>query len=321
MSRSTDPSFPRTCDRMLRARKSSCVASWTALLLLPCALPAQESVHLHSVIAKLEAGEIVYGLSTQDLSLSYARQVARAPADFIYVDMEHSPMDFPALRMFLLGMADKQMILRKGNVQPSVTLFARFAPPPHESAWVVKQALDLGLYGIIFNGVDIPEQAAFAVSTMRYPQLRDSRYPEPKGIRGSGAGNAAWAWGVSSAEYSRRADLWPLNPDGDLLAVMMIESVEGLRNVDAIASTPGVGALFPGAGGDLSRSLGVTRGSPELEEAFQQILAACNRHDVACAISASTGEDVARRVREGWRIIRTSVEAANEGRAILGDGL
>jgi len=71
----------------------------------------------------------------------------------------------------------------------------------------------------------------------------------------------------------------------------------------------------------LSRSMGVTQGSPELEEAFQQILAACNRHDVACAISASTGEDVARRVREGWRIIRTSVGGANEGRAILGDGL
>ena len=318
MSISTYPSFPKTYDRIPHARRSSCVACWTALLLLPCALPAQ-GVHLNPVIAKLEAGEVAYGLSTQDLSLSYARQVARAPADFLYVDMEHSPMDFPALRMFLLAMGDKEMILRKGNVQPNVPLFARFAPPAHESEWVVKQALDLGLYGIIFNGVDIPEQAAFAVSTMRYPQLRDSRYPEPKGIRGSSAGNAAWAWGVSSAEYFQRADLWPLNPDGDLLAVMMIESVEGLQNLDAIASTPGVGALFPGSGGDLSRSLGVTRGSPELEGAFQQILAACIRHDVACAITANTGEDIARRVREGWRIIRTSVDAANVGRAILGD--
>ena len=319
MSRSIDPSFQPTRDRIPRAPRSSCIASWTVLFLLPCALLAQEGVHLNPVIAKLEAGEIVYGLSTQDLSLSYARQVARAPADFIYVDMEHSPMDFPALSVFLLAMGDKQMILRKRNLQPNVALFARFAPPPRESEWVVKQALDIGLFGIIFNGVDTPEQAVFAVSTMRYPQLRDSRYPEPRGIRGTGAGNAAWAWGVRSEEYFRRADLWPLNPDGDLLAVMMIESVEGLRNVDAIASTPGVGALFPGAGGDLSRSLGVTQGAPELEEAFQQILAACDRHDVACAISASTGEDVARRVREGWRIIRTSVEAANEGRVILGN--
>jgi 4-hydroxy-2-oxoheptanedioate aldolase len=304
------------CTRL--ARMPRCAIVWAVLMLFPGVLPAQHSVHLNPVIAKLEAGEIVYGLSTQDLSLSYARNVARAPADFMYVDMEHSPMDFAALRMFLLAMADKQTILKKGNTQPNVALLARFAPPPDESEWVVKQALDLGLYGIIFNGVDTPEHAAFAVSTMRYPQRRESRYPEPKGIRGAAPTNAAWAWGVSSEEYMRRADIWPLNPDGDLLAVMMIESVEAMRNLDAIAATPGVGALFPGAGNDLSLSLGVARDSSELEDALQQILAACIRQDVACAISANTGTDVARRVREGWRIIRTTTEAANEGRTILG---
>jgi len=293
-------------------------ALWGALL-LPSLLFAQQRIHLNPVIAKLAAGETVYGLSTQDLSLAYARQVARAPADFVYVDMEHGPMDFAALQTFLLAMGDKEALLRKGNAQPNVALFARFAPRPEDSEWVVKQALDLGLYGVLFNSVDTPEQAAFAVSTMRYPQLRDSRYKEPRGVRGWSPTNAAWAWGLTLDDYVRRADLWPLNPDGDLLAVMMIESVEGLRNLDAIAATPGVGALFPGAGGDLSRSLGVPAGSPELEQAMQDILAACRRHDVACAISANSGEDVARRVREGWRIVRTTVQAADAGRALLAE--
>jgi 4-hydroxy-2-oxoheptanedioate aldolase len=306
-----------TLSRACRLRLSS-GALCVALVALSSSIPAQEYVHLNPVIAKLEAGETVYGLSTQDLSLSYAREVARAPADFIYVDMEHSPMDFPALRTFLLAMGDKETVLHKGNAQPNLALFARFAPRPERSESVVKQALDLGLYGVIFNSVDTAEQAAFAVSTMRYPQLRDSHYAEPTGRRGWSPTNAAWAWGVSLDEYQRRADLWPLNPDGDLFAVMMIESAEALSHLDAIAATPGVGALFPGAGGDLSRSLGVPRGSPELEEAFQQILAACRRHAVSCAISASTGEDVARRVNEGWQIIRTTVDAANEGRALLG---
>lgn len=289
------------------------------LLAAPRLLWAQEFLHLNPIITRLEAGETVYGLSTQDLSLSYARTVARARADFVYVDMEHSPMDFAALRTFLLAMGDKEMLLRKGTAQPALALLARFAPRPQDSEWVVKQALDLGLYGILFNSVDTAEQAAFAVSTMRYPQLHDSHYPEPTGRRGWSPTNAAWAWGVNLAEYQQRADLWPLNPQGDLIAVMMIESVEALSNLDAIAATPGVGALFPGAGGDLSRSLGVPQGSPELEDAFGQILAACRRHDVACAISANTGEDVARRVREGWRIIRTTVPAANAGRALLAE--
>jgi 4-hydroxy-2-oxoheptanedioate aldolase len=288
-------------------------------LVLSPAVPFAQGVHLNPVIAKLEAGETVYGLSTQDLSIAYARQAARAPVDFLYVDMEHGPMDFASLGTFLLAMGDKEAMLGKGSAQPNVALFARFAPGPMESEWVVKQALDLGLYGVLFNGVDTPEEAAFAVSTMRYPQLRDSRYPAPAGIRGWSPANAAWAWGVSSEEYLRRADLWPLNPDGDLLAVMMIESAESLSHLDAIAATPGVGALFPGAGGDLSRSLGVPIGSPELEDAFARILSACERHGIACAISAGTGEDVARRVRDGWHIIRTTVAAAQAGRALLGE--
>jgi len=301
--------------RLVRIEAAVCAA----LYLLPGLLSAQGHVHLNPVIAKLEAGETVYGLSTQDLSPAYARQVARAPADFVYVDMEHGAMNFAAMGTFLLAMGDKEMVVKKGNSQPAVALFARFAPGPEESAWVVKQALDLGLYGVLFNSVDTPEQAALAVSMMRYPQLRDSAYPEPKGTRGWGPANAAWAWGVSTNEYARRADVWPLNPDGDLLAVMMIESDEALRNIDAIAGTPGVGALFVGAGGDLSRSLGVLPGSPELEAAFGQIVGACRRQQVACAISANTGEDVARRVREGWQIIRTTVAAANAGRALLAE--
>jgi 4-hydroxy-2-oxoheptanedioate aldolase len=124
---------------------------------------------------------------------------------------------------------------------------------------------------------------------------------------------------VSAAEYERRADVWPLNPDGDLLSVIMIESVEGLENLDAIASVPGVGALFLGAGSDLSRSMGVAASSPEVETAFQQVLNACKTHKVACGITAPTAKDIVRRVKEGWSIIRSTVPAIAEGRAQLGD--
>jgi 4-hydroxy-2-oxoheptanedioate aldolase len=156
---------------------------------------------------------------------------------------------------------------------------------------------------------------------MRYPQMRESKVREPAGLRGAAAGNATWMWGLNTEEYERHADVWPLNPDGDLLATMMVESVEGLKNVDKIAAVPGVGALFPGAGNDLSHSLGVRQDSPELEAAFQQILRACKAHKVGCAITASTANDVAKRVREGWNIIRSTVPAITAGRALLGEQL
>ena len=61
----------------------------------------QPRVHLNPVIAKLAEGRTVYGLQTADLSLAYAKEVARLPVDFIYADLEHNPLDFPALATFL----------------------------------------------------------------------------------------------------------------------------------------------------------------------------------------------------------------------------
>ena len=73
---------------------------------------AQESTgHLNPVIARLAAGKTVYGLiNTGDLSLANARDTARAPVDFVYADMEHSPLDFPGLAIFLAGLTDKAAI-------------------------------------------------------------------------------------------------------------------------------------------------------------------------------------------------------------------
>jgi len=159
--------------------------------------------------------------------------------------------------------------------------------------------------GIIFNGVDNKEQMMRLVQYMRYPQQKTSKYQQPPGLRGYGAHNAVFAWGVSQAEYERHADLWPLNPEGDLLAIPMIETAEGLKNVDEIASVPGVGAIFIGQGGDLHGYLGVPQDSPVVEEARQKILAACKAHNVACGITALTKDEIDKRLKEGWKMIRT----------------
>jgi 4-hydroxy-2-oxoheptanedioate aldolase len=219
--------------------------------------------------------------------------------------MEHAPMDFGVLRNFLVGMIDKASILKKGNAQPNVAPIARFSPfGREEQAWVEKQALDIGLMGFVFNGVDSKEQAIAAVRNMRYPQRKGSRYMEPNGMRGYGPGNALWFWGVGNDEYMRRADVWPLNPQGDLIAVMMIETVEGLKNVDEIAATPGVGMLFPGNATDLYMAMGIAPDAPEREAALQTVLKACKAHNIACGIAAvGTAAEAERRVKEGWKYI------------------
>ena len=297
--------------------KSLCIASLMAgIVTQTSVLSAQEVRHLNPVIEKLAAGKPFIGFQTGDLSFQNARTMARADADYVYVDMEHTPMDFPALNQFAIGMVDKAAALKKGNAQPNVALFARFAPYGREQAqWIAKQALDIGLMGVIFNGIDTPEQALLAVQNMRYPQKRTSKYQNPPGLRGYSPALAAWVWGISNAEYERRADVWPLNPDGDLLAIMMIESTEGVKNADAIAAVSGVGAIFLGAGSDLRQSLGVEENSPEVEQTRQSILRACLAHNVACGLTALTAQDIARRLGEGWKMIRTTNGALTQWRA------
>src|SRR5262249_60119228 len=123
--------------------------------------------------------------------------------------------------------------------------------------------------------------------------------------------------GICGEEYDRHADLGPLNPEGDLLAIVMTESVEGLQNLNAIASTPGVGALFVGAANDLTRSMGVRPGSPEVEAGLQKILGACKAQNIAWAITANKPKDVVKSVKEGWRIISSTMPPIHQTKTPL----
>src|SRR5258707_316619 len=213
------------------------LATWIPALVATLVMPAIGTVfaqsapkHLNPVIEKLAAGKPFLGVQTGDLSLENARALARADIDYVYLEMEHGPMDFEGLHRFTVGMIDKAAILKKGNAQPSVAIFARFAPYGREQAqWFVKQALDIGLMGVIFNGIDNREQALLAVRNMRYPQKKTSKYPEPSGLRGYAPGNAVWWWGIPEAEYERRADPSPLHPDRDLLGIMLIDRMSAGR--------------------------------------------------------------------------------------------
>src|SRR5215472_470207 len=144
---------------------------WIAALAAGVTLCAQQAPkHLNPVIEKLAAGKPFIGYQTGDLSLENARTIARADVDYVYLEMEHGPMDFEGLHRFTVGMIDKATILKKGNPQPNVAIFARFAPYGREGAqWFGKQALDNGVLRVIFNGNDNREQALLAVRNMRYP--------------------------------------------------------------------------------------------------------------------------------------------------------
>ena len=285
------------------------IAALCALLAveLSAQLPALSPAHLNPVIAKLASGKTVYGVLTQDLSRENARILGRRDTDFVYVDMEHSPLNMDALANFVAAMNDKAYTVKNG-APPRAAIIARMpAYAEEDAAWQVKQALDIGVMGFVFNTVETREQAEAAVKSMRYPPWKafPNTHKGPAGVRGWSPAAAVWAWGIETEEYRRRADVWPLNPEGDLMAIMIIETQTGVKNADAIAQVPGVTALSAAAGGDLSSSYGVPTAAPEIESARQTILQACLKHKVLCWITATGKPDEERRLKEGWRMIRT----------------
>lgn len=271
-------------------------------------LPPLSPPHLNPAIAKLVAGQPIYGVITQDISRENARTLGRRDTDFVFVDMEHSPFNMEAFANFAANIADRAWTAKNG-LAPRNALIVRMPPYASENAaWLVKQALDIGAMGFVFNTVETAEEAENAVKSMRYApwKAHPNTFKGPVGIRGFSPGGAVWLWGVAMDEYRRRADVWPLNPEGDLMAIMIIETEKGVNNVDAIAAVPGVTALSVAAGADLSSSYGVPGNAPEIEAARQKVLQACLKHNVVCWVSPTGKADQDRRLKEGWRMIRTA---------------
>jgi 4-hydroxy-2-oxoheptanedioate aldolase len=265
----------------------------------PSDATAQEpEVRLNRTIETLEKGQSVFGLFTGNFSLANARALSRSGLDYILIDMEHAPLDLETLNIFLLGMTDKAAVARQGNAQMATTPIVRIpVNGRNDPEWIVKQVLDMGVFGIMFPYIEDRAQAERAVRSMRYPQPRGSQLFEPAGVRGSSPTIASWYWGIGN--YGQRADVWPHNPRGELLAVLQIESAEGVRNAEAIVSTPGVGAIFIGPA-DLALSMGLPGGSAEVQGAIDAVLALCVRYNVPCGITTNAG-DVARRLAQGFR--------------------
>jgi len=184
---------------------------------------------------------------------------------------------------------------------------------------LVSGLLNQGLGGIIVPMVESPADVARAVAAMRLPPQRSTpdhlRYPY--GMRGWNAGAAYRLWGLDANQYARIADVWPLNPQGELMIFVMIETDRAVREIRNILAVPGLsGALVGGA--DLSMSMGYGNPGPnynipEVEAAIAEVAAACVDMKKLCGSYISPPAGVCPdpvcgetfRVKQGFRIFTT----------------
>jgi 4-hydroxy-2-oxoheptanedioate aldolase len=152
--------------------------------------------------------------------------IARAGLDFIFLDMEHGPIDVASLHAMIAATQGTHLVplVRVGALEP----------------WLAKLPLDLGALGVCFPMINTRAAAETAVKAVRYP---------PEGERYWGPFYAAHRWQTSPQEYTKLAD-------EEVLSIGMIEHIDAVESIADIVAVPGFDLAIIGAG-DLSSSMGL----------------------------------------------------------------
>jgi 4-hydroxy-2-oxoheptanedioate aldolase len=267
-----------------------------------------EIPRLNGAIRALEQGQPAF-VTFAGGEIGTAQAVGEAPYDGVVFEMEHNPLDVRLLRDCMQYMLSRRQIVQSGSLAPAVTPFVRIPPNGGElNQWVAKQVLDIGVYGIVWPHVSTVEEARNAVAACRYPRPPDAPHYEPAGQRGDAPRTAARYWGLTQPEYYARADVWPLNSQGEILVVIICEEARAIKNLPKILQqVPGIGVVLIGEG-DLSQDLGHPRDyeHPTVAAAIAEILAICKDYNVPCGHPHVDAKNVESLLEQGFRWLMPS---------------
>lgn len=226
--------------------------------------------------------------------------VAYEKSDFIFDGSMEGGVDraIGPFTEFMRGLADAAPAAVRWKHPVSVKT-PEIAPDPAKAVENISRQLNLGASTIVFVGVESAAELQQGLAA--------TRFRSRGGTRPDDVGAAPAYWGLSEAEYRDKADLWPLNPKGELTTWAIVESKAGLAKVREIAAVKGISVLFPGAG--TLRGVFTATGADGQrsfdqagwEAAIQQVLAACKEFDVPCGYPA-TESDIETRIKQGFSV-------------------
>jgi 4-hydroxy-2-oxoheptanedioate aldolase len=299
------------------------------------ATPAPKRIN--RAIEVLESGQPVYYTQTSGGGYEDGKRLAATKADYITYDMEHGTFDVGALREFMRGLVDAGKT-RTGHRTPAVivTLPVLGDDPASmkANAWVAQQVMATGVHGILLCQAESPEAVRIFVEAMRYPFAPGA---DPKqGHRGAGSQvYASKIWGVTPNEYLRKADVWPLNPEGEVMLGIKIENPKATANAEELTKVKGIAFAEWGPGDQAFYLLGLpktervvrdangtpryvdgsNRHSPEMVATRARVLAATKAAGIRF-LNACPEDDVINQLKEGTMICTGGdTPAADAGRA------
>lgn len=202
-----------------------------------------------------------------------AEVMARQGFDSLCVDLQHGMTELGSLLPMLQAISQT-------DTSPVVRV------PANDPAIIMK-ALDLGAMTIIVPMISTAQEAANAVSACRYP---------PVGSRSSGPTRAVH---YAGADYLAKAN-------DEMVVIGMVETKEGLENLDAICATPGLDAIYIGPS-DLAFALGML---PKLDNTDPVHMATCHkirdaahRHGKKACMHCASGAFAAGALERGFDLV------------------
>ncbi len=277
---------------------------------------------VNRAIELLEQGQPVYYTQVTDLGYASGVRQARTWADYLVVDLEHHPFDIDRLLQFMRGLVAGGPT-GSGHRTPAVIVTLPVDGSDVQvlraNTWMIRQTLAAGVHGLMLCHAETPEVVKVFVEAARYPfQTRGVGETLEQGRRGSGGQDvAAEIWGLSVEDYLDRADVWPLNPGGELMLGLKIENRRALERAEASTAVPGI-AFAEWGPGDMGMSLGYKQAHdppypPDMRAAQARVKAACDRAGVAF-LNLMTAEDVTTQIDDGVRIGAVTRGVAEIGR-------
>jgi 2,4-dihydroxyhept-2-ene-1,7-dioic acid aldolase len=228
---------------------------------------------------KLSRNETVFGTWIQTGNCVVAEILCEYGFDFIAMDMEHTEINEQEFANAARSIKGRSIPLARVRENDTIA---------------IRRVLDSGAEGVIVPLVSTKEDALKAVAAAKYP---------PFGIRGF-AFVRANGWGKEFDEYA-------ITANKTILVIVMIESKQGVENIDDILSVDGVDGVLIGPY-DLSGSYGVAGKTDHIlvKNAKNDVLDACKRHGKAAGqhIVLPTKENVAEAIKEGYTFLALGMD-------------
>jgi 4-hydroxy-2-oxoheptanedioate aldolase len=301
------------------------VAVLAALSFVSISAQAPKPKHINRAIELLEARQPVYytgSHSGTEGSFDAGKADAQTYADYISYDMEHAPYDIKGLAEYMKGLVAGGPT-RSGHRTPAVIVNVPVngidEAAVRANAWMFTQVLATGVHGIMLTHADTPGAIRAFVEMVRLPIHHQglAKGVLDEGRRGThGSPAASQIWGMSTQEYEERADVWPLNPNGELLLGVKLEDKYALANAEQNLRVPGI-AVAEWGPGDMALSLGV-RGpgaekDPKMQAARAKVFAACKENGIFF-LNSMNQNNVIDMIKEGVMVGPANQQAAEIGR-------